>query len=466
MNRIERQEVSIKKAIDSNLHGLLHLCVRFGKTRIGLKLYQYAISIGLKPLILVPSLTIKNGWILEDQKSTNIQPIIVTISQLLSVSKSFNVDLLIVDEIHKFTSDERYNLINKGLIKYNRLIGLTATLPLGNNLTKLKTIVPVIDHISESEAITNNWVSQFVEYNISLELSDNDKYTYVKLTESISEYLQTFANLENYITHGGIKLFNSTMDLLYGCFRGANVRGFPHISSEIIAKTLIEVMRQGKEDEFWNLSNIKEQGSAFARKVDLRNDILIANRIKLQAVLDIYDTLKVPTLCFNDSIVFSDIIAEKVNEKYPNQAMSYHSKLESKPLIDNLTGEYYRYVGGTKAGQPKLFSKAKQLEYAILAIEHGVMSFISTVKALDEGITIPNIECLITTAGTFNPIQYEQRTGRAKTYVSSDKIAKIYNLFFNDFEYEGKVYKSRDKTKLLSRQTNSSNVKNISLSDV
>jgi superfamily II DNA or RNA helicase len=465
MNKTERQQISIKKAVDANFNGILNLCVRFGKTRIGLALYKQALELGLKPLILVPSATIKNGWILEDQKSFNIQPIIVTVSQLLSVNKSFNIDLLIVDELHKFVSEERYNLINKNIIRYSRFIGLTGTLPIGNNLTKLTKLIPIVDHISEAEAIKNNWVSQFVEYNIPLELSDDDKYVYSKLTDVIAEQLQTFDKLHNYVTFEGRLLFNSSMDLLYGCSRGANIKG-AHISSETIANTLIEVMRQGKPDEFWNIVNLKEYGSNFSKKIDHRNNIIIANSIKLKAVLHIYETLNVPTLCFNESIHFSDTLSETLNSKYGNISMSYHSKTESKPLIDPDTNDYYRYKGGAKAGQPQIFSKVKQLEYAIAAIDAGFMKVISTVKALDEGITIPNIECLITTSGTFNPIQYEQRTGRAKTYTSDDKVAKIYNLYFDDFEYNDKKYKSRDKTKLIGRQINSSNVKNISLLDV
>jgi len=98
----------------------------------------------------------------------------------------------------------------------------------------------------------------------------------------------------------------------------------------------------------------------------------------------------------------------------------------------------------------------------------GKYKYLVTTRALDEGLTIPNVEQIIITAGSINPIQQSQRTARGKTIDNKNinKQTKIFNLYFDDFyTLSGQYIKSRDKQKLLDRQ--SSNVYFInSLNDI
>ncbi len=466
MTKTERQSITYDKIKENDFNGILHLCVRFGKTRIGLRVYKERTIDKHSSLILVPSSNIKTSWLKEDAITYKLNPTIATTNQLLNIGKRFKVDTLIVDEGHKYLGEESYRLINGELITYNKIIILTGTLPIEPKLSKLTKLAPVIDKITEQEAVSNNWVSNFIEYNIPLELSDNDKYKYVELTAKLANIFNKYKNIYNRITIDKDLIFTNDLELINGCVYGKYSKKYGHITSDKIRETVLQVMRGGKEDDDWNLSLIEVETRQFTFDLKNRNNIVVNNRIKLNAVLHIFNVLNRNTICFNESIPFTDLIARTINNLHGDIAISYHSKLESKPLINPETKEYYTYKTGKKAGEPKIFSKTKQLEYAIAGIEYGIIKFISTAKALDEGITIPQIDCVITTSGSMNPIQYEQRVGRGKTFVDTSKVTKIYNLYFDDFELEEKEYKSRDKIKLLSRQQNSFSVHTLPLSDI
>ena len=129
------------------------------------------------------------------------------------------------------------------------------------------------------------------------------------------------------------------------------------------------------------------------------------------------------------------------------------------------TGKWIRYgERSVNAGKVKKFGKDSIRKLAIEGMINGTYTFLSTARAFDEGLTIPNLKQVITTAGTANPMQYAQRGARGKTVDIYDpnKVTRIYNLYFEDFNIlnsdgEPELVKSRDKTKLLLRQSNNKN---------
>ena len=470
INKSTRQVESLDIVKQNNFKGILNYCVRFGKTRVGIKVYESYKELYTPKdiiLIIVPSATIKLSWI----KELNILGLdpnlfnIVTIGQLLNISKLPKISLLIVDECHKFVSERYYSILSN--INYENIIMLTASLPANGKLKMLTDLAPVIDIISEKEAIENKWISNYVEYNIALSLDEDSVIKYAEHTNNISAIFSKYKNLENSILFNNEPIFNDLLDLLLSLNNGKHSKVFGYIDAVDIAKAIsIKMGHDVRTDNIWEFGFILNEAREFQNSLRSRNNLLIANRIKLNAVLEIYKKLKFPTICFSESIGFADAIAENLNKTYGDISISFHSKIKSSPLINPETQDYYRYISGSKTGMPKTFSKKKQLEYYIEAFNNHMINFISTVKSLDEGITIKNAECIITTAGSMNPIQYEQRTGRGKTLVDDNKVAKIYNLYFDDFTYEGINYKSRDKLKLYERQRYNPNIIEISLSDV
>jgi ERCC4-related helicase len=212
----------------------------------------------------------------------------------------------------------------------------------------------------------------------------------------------------------------------------------------------------GREREnIWNPLNIETRVKTFVTFVKRRTDIIHNNIVKLNAVLDIYNKFPNRTICFNESIIFAERIKEAIIYTLHKPAISYHSKIESSPIIDPASGQPYTYNGGAKVGEVKLFGKKKLLQEMLNGMREGRYNFLSTARALDEGIDVPNLEQIITTAGSANPIQYSQRSARAKTVdlYNPTKIARIINLYFDDFtDSTGEYIRCRDKQKLRARQ--------------
>ena len=71
-----------------------------------------------------------------------------------------------------------FDLINNTNIKTKYRLALTGTYPHGN--TTVEELYPIVDIITEDEAIKEGWISKYREYNIKLELEDDDKEQYYK----------------------------------------------------------------------------------------------------------------------------------------------------------------------------------------------------------------------------------------------------------------------------------------------
>ena len=197
---------------------------------------------------------------------------------------------------------------------------------------------------------------------------------------------------------------------------------------------------------YWNPNNLYERCKEFKQFVQDRNEILINNNEKLQIILQLTENNTSPTIIYNSSIDFVNTIASAIGE----QAIQYHSKMKSTPIFDPEAQDFIRH----KNGRVKTFGATRLKTKAIEGIQSGKYLYLVTVKSLDEGLDIPELEKVIITAGSANPIQQIQRSARGKTISSNEnKVTKIYNLYIEDFISEfGELIRSRDKSKLIERQ--------------
>lgn len=484
MTKTERQNIGISKYLKAKAIGTLHYVMRFGKTRVGCFiakrfLDKYPDS---HIIILVPSLAIKKEWEAEITNHISSNYDIITVGSVKH-NLNYNCGLLIVDEIHKFTSEARQKLLDNSIIHYTYNLGLTGTYPFGNKV--IEQYFPIVDTITEYEAIQNKWISNFIEFNIPLELSEADKNRYIKYSSTMFEVLSTFKGLYNILVDSNNKpFFKDDLDLILSCHSGKNVKDVGYVKSYYIREAVSIKMGYQPEldldnehnktiDKYWSPDAIKNRVTDFYIAMRKRNDIHNINDIKLKAVLLLCDKFKDKNkLIFSESTMFADMITTALNNRFDdNKCVSYHSDIKSKPLINFVTNKYFTY----KNGNIKKFSRSKQLDYIKSLLQIGVYDTISTVKSLDEGFNAESIEIVITTSGTANPMQYSQRSARGKTVdkYNKNKITLIFNLYFNDFMFnvngEYKEFKSRDKTKLYIRENydvNSSNIKTVSLVDI
>lgn len=479
MNKSERQEISCNKWRDAKGRGTLNLIMRFGKTRVAAMIVGKLVKANPNRTIMAiapNAVTTKNladnltefcpkeQWI--DIMSSNT--LINHVNKLKIERKlPIKVDLLILDEVHKLLQGETLIAIKN--IEYKFILCLTGSTLNKTQLSILNELgAPVIDKITEIEAVSQGWISNSTEYNLAIELDEHDKIRYAKYSDMISETLETFGGLHKVINQEfRNKVFDSDFALVLASFTGYNYKdrngSSTFIKPTVIRNMLASLMGWTRDmpldndynkriNNLWNPDNIYERAKKFKDFVRQRNDILIHNRPKINAVIEILKTNSVPTICFNESIAMVTDLADY----FSKDGIPFHSAIESRYVINPETGIPYTY----KNGEPKRLGKTSLKKLAIEGIKNGTYKYLFTAQSLNEGLTIENIEQVITTGGSCNSNTHGQRVARGKTYnyMNPNKNCVIINLYIDDFKIGDKDVKSRDKQKLIQRQQDSENV--------
>lgn len=479
MTKDERQAESIEKWRQAKGRGTLNLIMRFGKTRVAAMIVGKFLNNNPNGTILAVApnyITTKNlvdhlkdycpkdKWI----DITSSDSLINRVNKLKIERKlPIKVDLLILDEVHKLLSGE--TLLALKCIEYKYILCLT-----GSNLNKKQLEIlnefnaPIIDKISEIEAVEQKWISNSIEYNLGIDLDEHDKIKYSKYTDLIVETLEIFSGLHKIVNQQfKHKVFESDFNLILSAYtgfkykdnRGASIFIKPTVIRNMLASIMGWTRDMPLDNDYnrkinnnWNPDNIYERVKRFKDFVKQRNDILICNRPKINAVIEILKRNSVPTICFNESITMVDTLADYFNA----DGIPFHSAIESRYVNDPKTGLPYTY----KNGKPKLLGKTSLKKLAIDGIKNGTYKYLFTAQSLNEGLTIENIEQVITTGGDCNSSTYEQRIARGKTYdyLNPNKICLIINIYIKDFQIGEKEVKSRDKQKLIQRQSQSENI--------
>lgn len=481
ITKYERQQEGAFRWRNNKGIGCLNWVPRFGKTfgAIHFIINKHLLALETnKVIIVVPSEVIAKQWQvnLKAYCDTTDKVEVYTTNYIQLNDLNLECTLLVVDEIHRFTTPAMIAIVDIR-IKHIYRLGLTGTYPYEDKF--LTRLFPIVDTITEDEAIAHKWISNFVEYNILLELPDKDKIKYAAFSTPIQETLSLFKDKYKLFNRGdGTSIFASDFELLEGCYRGVKTTNFRNesiwLTYDALCNTLaymlgwniyldISIEKNKDLHENWSPNAIHTRAKNFIDFTRRRNDLLINNPVKLKAIGEIIEANKVPTICFNESTAFADNVSEYINAKFTPayKAVCYHSKVGSRYMINPDTNDYYVLKTGPNKGEPKVFGATSIKNMVLDGFKSGFYHFISTAKALDEGLDVPNIEQVICSAGTTNPLTYQQRTARGKTVdiYNLNKITRIFNLVFDDFinPEDGVSIKSRDKQKLLLRQRSNGN---------
>lgn len=176
MTRTERQQEAVRKWIKAKGKGSWEFPTAFGKTftaitaiKIVRKKYP-----DLKVLVVVPTITLKNQWYEELNKNDLYFNIEVQVINTV-IKHDWICDMLIIDEIHVSGADLMSQVFNK--VKYKLILGLTATFErLDGKHTLIAKYCPIIDTVTTLEAIANNWISTYKEYQVLIEVDDIEEY--------------------------------------------------------------------------------------------------------------------------------------------------------------------------------------------------------------------------------------------------------------------------------------------------
>lgn len=480
ITRVDRQKAGVEKWRASNGIGTLVHPPRFGKT---FETIEFIINPHLNinanncVNILVPSEITHRQWI-DNLKSycNDLGRVAVYTAHYVESNPGFAIEstLLVVDEPQKFLTDGRKAMIDGTIFIHHYRLALTGTYPY--DVEWFAKLYPVVDKITEEEAITNGWTSPFLEYNILLEFPAADKARYEKFTKPIIESMEIVRPLLSTLTREeGRRIFNSELELLNACHRGFETTRWngtkKWVTYDQLCNTIaimqgwnttldVSVPFNANLNELWNPHAIHNRGKIFMDYIAKRNSLMIDNNVKLEMVASIIARNMTKTIVFNESTVFADRLTEYLTARFQNtyHTACYHSNIDSKVMIDPTTGTYFKYTTGDRKGYPKTMGKIAIKKLVIEGFKHGYYSCLCTAKALDEGLDIPDIQQVICTGGTTNPMTYQQRIARGKTFdsLNPNKVTRIFNLVFDDFvNSDGDVVTSRDKTKLIKRQKQS-----------
>jgi superfamily II DNA or RNA helicase len=442
--RKARQTVGAEKYIDNNCCGVLHYVTGLGKTYTTiLIIYKMLDRLLLSPTstiyVLVPSDELRNQWrdvILKCTRLTSNTIFINTPNQILLDNTIKECDLLIVDELHKFYSDQFVTTINGKLIKSKYRLGLTATYyDKDERYTRIQSLYPIVDEIGVKEALLNGFISRFTEFNLGLDLSETERTKYDNYSGIIDKELPKFN------TGSGYKqALNNAQYCLSGRFLAGKKLKAYDCAAEIArihgwSKSLDlsnPVHRQ--INSLWNPGKIIGHAKILMDAIKCRRDLVCESDIKVNTVLEIvkrFNNRK--TICFSESTKFANDVSLLLNETFGNNySVVYHSALLSKPMKDE-NGEWIKYKTGNKQGEIKLFSNRTLKNLAISKIKSGQARFISTGKALDQGFDVTDIQIGITASGTSNPTQHKQRSGRVVRLDDSyTGNVLIINLYFKN----------------------------------
>lgn len=176
MTRTERQQESVRRWIKNKGKGSIEAATGFGKTNVGLitikallkKYPQFRI------LVVVPTTTLKSQWEKKiDDWGFTFNSEVQVINTV--IKHSWKCDLLILDEEHRYNSDDFSQIFNK--VKYKLILGLTATFERLDGKHKImQKYCPIIDNISIFECQANGWVSEYKEYVVLIDVDDIEEF--------------------------------------------------------------------------------------------------------------------------------------------------------------------------------------------------------------------------------------------------------------------------------------------------
>lgn len=333
----------------------------------------------IRILVVIPTDALQKQWIKElHEWDLDFNSEVVIINSLLK--HSYTCDLLILDECHRYASDENKKVFD--VVQYKYILGLSATMErLDGKHELFNRYCPVVDRINDLEAIANGWVAESKEYKVIIDLSPEEIEEYKILTREFNEHFEFF----NYN-------FDLVMSMLGpdGFVMKAKYR-----DSILAAEKWNDQTSQAYKDRSVELfRNINYHSVAFARCMQARKKFINCHPRKLE-------------------------LAREIIKHRP----------QSKIITFSATVDIAESIGVGKVYSGKVTKKKGRITLDEFArMEAGVLN---TVKKCDEGLDCPGINLAIILGYDSSPTRYKQRKGRAIRKEGS-KIAELFTFVIND----------------------------------
>lgn len=450
----ERQQLAATKWRNSrdsgstkNGNGCWHFVTGFGKTYGTINYVfnpMFERNSQIKIIVLVCRVSHYKQWIEETKKIVSPNYInnitIYTVQNLIANNiTNLDCDLLVVDELHKFTGEEYLKYIDGTNIKSKYQLGLTATYPKDNDT--IKKLYPVIDKITQEEAIQNGWIANFIEFNLPVQFTTEEQEAYTEKEKLAHNLLSKFGK------YG----FDAVQKIIQGGFTdNKQYTGEQYAKMWATKNGWVQyptTEEQKALNEIWNPKQVIGYAHGVRKAFRERDEILHTAVSKIHTTLSVIDKLNTKTIVFSQSTKFADALAFARN-KQKTDCVVYHTALVSRPL-QNEKGEWIVNKTGKKAGEKKLFGVETLKKLALDSFKNNESLILSTAKALDENYDCPDIRLGIITSRSKDTKQQVQRGGRVKRLIPNNPndIMVIVNLYIPmTKDYDNLVESQKDST--------------------
>ncbi len=384
------QEDILEKWVESGMISSVHAATGVGKTRIAQLVVEYILKLdpSNKVIVIVPTLLLQNQWRELFASYTNLQ--VLVINSIALQDRLYETDLLILDEYHRYLSEQFITVVDK--VRYKYRLDLSAT---GERLDGREELfrcyVPIIATVTMDEARREGYVADFTEYNLGLDLTRAEK----KELDRINQIYNTAFGWFNW----DFKLAMACMTKYHKTYAEEN-----KIDPKLVMIKAVQFNRSMMERKkmFYNSDS----------KLDMT-----------QRIIDKFSDKRIIT--FSESVMFADQITALNDD-----SRSYHSGLQK------------REIDGKK------YTPAKLNELYLNQFKSGEVRILNTAKALNEGFDSPKVEIGIICSGNSSRTSHVQRVGRICRKFQYDdgtwKKPSIINLFIKG-EQDEKWLKSSQK---------------------
>ena len=287
------------------------------------------------------------------------------------VKSNWKVDLLVLDECHRYASSTFAEVFNK--VHYKLILGLTATLErLDGKEEIIKKYCPVCDTITLEVALLNHWVSEYKEYQVIIKVDD----------------IQDYLNLQKEFTEH-FEYFNFDFGLILDSKNG--MIGKNGLKNRIAYRDKLCPFNGHNEQERKDLlRDITYHATAFNRVMQARKSFINNHPKKLEMVRKIIAARPLSKIVtFSNSVKMAEAIG--IGKVYSGR----DSKKKGRITMD----EYIK----------------------------GDFQVLNTIKKVDEGLDVPNISVAIQLGIDSSSIKAAQRLGRAIRFTPG-KQAEMFTI--------------------------------------
>ena len=348
-----------------NGSGTIVLPTGVGKTKVGVTIA----SKFKRVLVVTPTVVLLNQW-KNEFKKWNVE-VDLDVKCLKSAHKLTNeYDLLIIDEIHTALSPIYRQIFNN--IKYQNILGLTATVPENTEYLKyLNVVCPVIYVKNIDDAKNSKSISEFKVYNLEVTLSKKDSAKY-KLFDGKFKRAQYNIGIEK--------------------------KKFPHLKGMDTFSIAQKYATSINTDPAY--TDLVRYSKDFWSSMNLRKRICYEAESKFKYVVDIISRFPDRKwILFNKSIAYTEALSAYLLEHNLLNKI-YHSKIK-KEEKENILAEF------------------EKSEFKILA----------AVDALNAGLNIPDTDSAICLSGVSTELVSTQQLGRTTRRTNDDKVALFINFY-------------------------------------